>query len=221
MDPTNPYSLAPVTPRRSPLVALIIGILLLAALALGALAAGFAATASKDKAALSTAAATAAAAAQKAQAKKDQVTYAELNASPFQTYTSPSSLGPFSINFPKSWSATVSESSTDQTQVDLIMNPGFIRTEDGTPNLHAAEVIFSQRTISDYGSQYMGQSGITEADIMVSGIKGQSYTGTFGDNRTTRVVLVPVRNEVIAFINEDAAYASDFNTILAQAKIIP
>ena len=57
--------------------------------------------------------------------------------------------------------------------------------------------------------------------IQISGLAAFDLTGNFGDRRTVREVVVPVRDKVIVFINENNEYKNEFAQILAQAKINP
>ena len=62
---------------------------------------------------------------------------------------------------------------------------------------------------------------VKKASIQVSGQPGFDLTGKFSGRKTIREVVVPIRDKVLVFSTESAQYASEFNTILSQAKIIP
>jgi hypothetical protein len=157
------------------------------------------------------------------QKKTDIKNETAANESPFRAYTAPLADGAFVINFPKDWSGWVDQESSG-TKVDLILNPNFVQTDNGTPDLAACTVQLVDQRSTDYMSGYSGnvQSGqLQQKSITVSGISGFDLTGNFGDQRTTRMVIVPVRDQVIVFTNENGSYGQEFSEILAQAKINP
>jgi hypothetical protein len=157
------------------------------------------------------------------QKKEDDAATTAANESPFRSYVAPVEYGSFEIKFPKNWSSWVDQEKTG-TQVSLALNPDFIRRTNSTDELYAARVQLIERTSDQFMNSYTSQvqrGTLKKADITVSGLKGIDLTGTFQDKRTTRLVVVPVRDKVIVFINENSRYAGEFNEILAQSKIIP
>jgi Tfp pilus assembly protein PilV len=145
------------------------------------------------------------------------------NESPFRSYTAPVEYGSFEIKFPKNWSAWVDQEKSG-TQVSLELNPDFVRRTNSTDELYATRVQLIERTSDQYMTSYNSQvqrGALKKADATVSGQKAFDLTGSFQDKRTTRMVVVPVRDKVLVFINENSRYASEFNEILAQSKIIP
>lgn len=162
-------------------------------------------------------------AAEKVQKTADDVAYAKASETPFRAYTSPVADGSFVINFPKNWSGWVDEE-TSGNNVNLILNPDFVRMSGGVNSLAGCVVKLVQQQSTQYMSQfasYIQQGQMHQAGITVSGIQGFDLTGQFSDNRTTRMVVVPVRDKVLVFTNENAKYSTEFNEILAQAKVNP
>lgn len=157
------------------------------------------------------------------QKKTDIKNETAANESPFRAYTAPLSDGSFVINFPKDWSGWVDQEASG-TKVDLILNPNFVQIDNGTPDLSACTVQLIDQSSTDYMGGYSGnvQSGsLQQKSITVAGISAFDLTGNFGDQRTTRMVIVPVRDQVIVFTNENGSYGQEFSEILAQAKINP
>jgi len=163
------------------------------------------------------------AAAIQVQKTNDDAAYAKASESPFRSYTAPVGDGSFVINFPKDWDGWVDEEQSG-TNVDLILNPDFVQVSAGVNGLAGCVVKLIEEESSQYMSQYASyvQEGqMHQANITVSGIQGYDLTGQFSDNRTTRMVVIPVRDKVLVFTNENAKYADEFDEILAQAKINP
>ena len=165
----------------------------------------------------------AATAAKSDQQKEDDASYTKANESPFRAYTAPEAFGSFVINFPKSWSSSVDEE-TSGTQVNLVLNPDFVRKTNETNNPFAASIQFIERSKDDYMTQFTSRikiGTIKQADTTVSGQPAFDLTGQFSDHLIVREVVVPVRDKIMIFTTENSQYATEFGDILAQAKIIP
>jgi hypothetical protein len=221
---TGPFSSTP-TGRRGggPLTLVLIVILGLGTIVFGVLTVTFssnATTATNTAAAKALAAATTARADQK---KLDDASYTIANESPFRAYTAPAQYGSFVINFPKTWSSSVDEESSG-TQVDLILNPDFIYKTNGIAAPIAARIRFIEQTQDQFMTQYASlikKGTLKQKDLTVSGQPAFDLTGQFSDHTTTREIVVPVRDKVLTFTNENAQFATEFGDIVAQAKIIP
>jgi hypothetical protein len=208
---------------KSPLMLVMVVILGLGAVIFALMAVTFYGQAQSSASTLNVQKAAAATKAKADQKKEDDAANEVANESPFRNYTAPIPDGSFEVNFPKNWTATIDEEGGG-TQVSLIMNPDFIRRENGQDDLIAAKVQLIERTGADYVGQFSGavkDKKMTQNSITVSGQQGYDFTGQFGDRRTSREVIVPVRDKVIVFFNENSKYANEFNQILAQAKINP
>ncbi len=177
-------------------------------------------TATKTLSAEKTASAKAAADAQK---KFDDAAYIKAGESPFRAYTAPETDGSFVINFPKTWSSSVDEEAYGN-QVVLVMNPDFVRKTGGTENVVAARVTLLATPQTQYLKQYdaaVKKGTLKRANTIVSGQPAYDFTGTFNDKKTVRLVVVPIRDKVLLFATEDPKFATQYNEILAQAKVNP
>lgn len=160
----------------------------------------------------------------KAQQKADdETTYQKIAGSPFRSYTAPVAYGSFQVYFPKNWSSYAEEQASG-TQVFLRLNPDFVRKTNNQPDKDAAHVSLIDQSADNYMRTFesqVKQGVIKKGVITVSNLPGYDLTGKFSDKRTVREVVIPVRDKIIVFTTENDKYASDFNEILAQAKIIP
>lgn len=210
-------------PRKSHLVPILLILLGFGTFAFGALTvlyAGKASTASRNANARVEAAAKKAADDQKA---ADDAATAAANGSPFRAYSAPVTYGSFVIAFPKNWSSYVDEEVSGK-QVELILNPDFIRKTKSQEEPQAARIIYQDGTQNNYPQQFAGQvkqGKMKQADIKVSGQSGLDFTGTFPDNKTVRMVIVPIRDKVLIFSTENPKYATEFGQILSQSKLVP
>lgn len=157
------------------------------------------------------------------QKKADDLANTQANESPYRSYQAPIAFGAFIINFPKNWSSSVDQEQGG-TQVNLVLNPDFVGRTNGTDNLEAARVILQQQAGDNFMNQFQGSvknGDLHQNTIQVSGLAAFDLTGKFGDRRTVREVVVPVRDKVIVFTTENTQYKNEFAQILAQAKINP
>ena len=165
--------------------------------------------------------AAAVAAAREDQKKQDQQAAEIAAESPYRSYIAPIEYGSFQIKFPQNWSATVDHERSANTQVTLVVHPDFVQRENSVDQLAAAKILLVQRTLNEYLKQFDGQKTLVRKDVTVSGVKGVQVSGKFSDKRTSRVVVVPIRDKSLVFINEDTTYNSEFDQILAQSKALP
>jgi hypothetical protein len=201
----------------------LIGVLALGAVVFAVLAIVFYDQSSSATKTLNQQKSAAASAARTEQKKADDIAYTQANESPYRSFAAPDEFGAFMINFPKNWSSYVDEESSG-TQVLLILNPNSVGKTNGTDNLAAARITLLQDNSDDFMGNFSGEikSGqLHQNPIKVSGQAGYDLTGKFDNNRTVREVVIPVRDKVLVFINENSAYAGEFKQILDQAKINP
>ncbi len=140
---------------------------------------------------------------------------------PFRSYIAPIEYGSFEIKFPRSWSASVEQARSNQTQVTLIVHPDFIKRDNNANELAAAKILLVQRTLNEYVKVFQSQKEVKRSDTTVSGVKGVQLTGKFADKRTVRMVVIPIRDKSLVFFNEDSNFAPQFDQILAQSKVLP
>lgn len=140
---------------------------------------------------------------------------------PYRSYIAPVEYGSFEVKFPKNWSALVAEERSSGTQVSLVVHPEFIHRSNGTDDLMAAKVQLQQKTLAEFVRAFENNKKVTRTEVTVSNIKGYQLTGSFADKRVTRLVVIPVRDKSLLFINEASKYSREFDEIIAQSKIVP
>lgn len=220
---SSPFSGPPTPGRRSPMLIILVAVLGLGTIGFGAATVAFAGKASKAASNADQRVAAAAKQAKEEQKKASERAAEQANQLPFRTYTAPEKYGSFVISFPKNWSSYFEERGSG-TQVYLILNPEFIKKIDGQDEKVAAKVQFIERTKDAYLRPLAAkiQKGtLKQTDTKVSGLPAYNLTGAFDDRKTTRQVIVPVRDKVLVFSTENATYMKEFEEILSQAKIIP
>jgi hypothetical protein len=220
--PTSPNNFGPQRPAGNNLLLwVLIGVLGVGAVAFGIMSVVAFGEANKAKTTVEQQKKVAVDAARSDQKKQDQQAAEIASESPFRSYVAPLEFGSFEIKFPKNWSGYAQQSLTNGTQVDLAIHPDFVRRDDGTDRLMATRIQLLKRTMNDYLKTFEAQKALTRTDVTISGVKGVQITGKFQDKRTTRLVVVPIRDKSLIFINEDVTYAHEFDQILAQSKVLP
>lgn len=214
-----------MTPKKSgPPVTLIVALLFgLGTLVFGVMAALFYSQATEAKKTLASKVGNAVTAAKAEQKQADDEAYTLQAENPYRSYTAPVAFGSFEIKFPKSWASYVEEKSSG-TQVNLQLNPDFVRSTNSQAEPNGARIILLEQTQNQFMSTIDSQvknGKLKKSVTTVSGLPAFDVTGTFSDKKTVRQVIVPVRDKVILFNNENKNYANEFNEILAQSRIIP
>jgi hypothetical protein len=217
----NDFPVTPAPAKAPPILLILVIVLGLGSLLFGILTILFYSQAHTATTTLNTQKEAAASAARTDQKTNDDAENLAASESPYRSYVAPIEYGGFEIKFPKNWSASVDQERSANTQVVLNLNPDFLRRENGTDGLVGTKVMLIQKTGAEYLKQFNGVKTLKQSTTTVSGLNATAITGTFPDKRTTRMVVVPVRDKVIVFTVEASAFASQFDQILAQSKIVP
>jgi hypothetical protein len=174
-------------------------------------------------------AAAAAAKATEAESVKKDAAFAETEKSPLKTYTGPSTYGSLTIQYPKTWSAYISENTSSGAQpVDGYFNPNFV------PNVQSTGTNFALR-IQVINSSYASvlktfDSSVKAAKTSVSAYRAPKVTSILGSlvsgqvngQKTGTMVLLPLRDKTIKVWTEGDDYKGDFmNTVLANLTFVP
>lgn len=217
------------SPKSLPLVPIFLGLLGVTTLIFASLFLYFYAQAQTANSSLSQAKKEAATAARADQKKADALSQEIALESPFRSYQAPDEFGSFNVKFPKNWSARLSESASGQVQVNLSVNPDFIRYKDDVTQPVALRVRLIKQNSNSFIAEFadaVKSGAIKKSAIIVSGQNGIALTGHFTDitqNKSdfVRLVAVPVRDKVLVFTCENGLYTSQFDATVSQSKIVP
>lgn len=202
-----------------------LSLILIIVLALGTIGFGIASVKAFAQAHTATSTLTAAKAKAAADARTDQKAIDDkanliASESPYRSYTAPEAFGGFVVNFPKDWSETIDQEQNSTTQVNVVLNPNYIRRVNNVDDLMAVKIQLVAKPLASFLQAYVDKS-IKQTNVTVSGIAGTQLTGKLPDKRAVRIVAIPVRDKTLLFINENSVYNSTFDTVLAQAKVNP
>ena len=163
------------------------------------------------------------------QKKADAILQETALESPFRSYQAPDEFGSFNVKFPKNWSARLAESGNGQVQVNLSVNPDFIRYKDEITQPVALRVQLIKQNNNAFIAEFADaiKSGtLKKSTIVISGQNGIALTGHFHDTSGSksdfvRLVAVPVRDKVLVFTCENGLYTTQFDSTISQSKIVP
>lgn len=163
---------------------------------------------------------------------KADAEYAEKDKLPYTTYSGPSASGSIKMQYPRTWSAYITEDPQASTPIDAYVHPSFV------PNVQDINIAFALRmqvinsTYTDALRQF--DSNITQGTVRlepfafpgVSGSLGSKLTGGIkpgSDKVQGTMVLMPLRDKTIKIWTEsNSAFGKDFNTaVLANFSFVP
>lgn len=158
--------------------------------------------------------------------KKD-AEFIEKEKSPLKTYAGPATYGSISFQYPKTWSAYITETGKSGTIVDGYFSPNFV------PDIQLG-ISFALRiqvTASDYATVLKSfdpaaKTGKVSVSAYrapkVPGALGAVVTGALDPKKQGTMVILPLRDKTIKVWTEGSDFTGDFNnTILPSLTFIP
>jgi hypothetical protein len=157
--------------------------------------------------------------------------FLEKEKKPLKTYKGPASFGTVTVQFPKTWSAFVTESSTNTTTpVDGYFAPGFV------PGIQSG--VGMALRLQVVGQQYSDElkkfdSLATSGKVKISPFSLKNVNNTLGSrvdgaidlaypDKQGSLILLPIRDKTIEISTESPEYMNDFdNIILPNLTFIP
>ncbi len=172
--------------------------------------------------------AAAAASAVKTEDTKKDAEFAEKEKSPLKSYTAPTTYGSISFNYPKTWSAYISESANDSQPIDGYFSPNFV------PDLRSDKAFALRARLVNQGyetvmKQFDGNvsKGTISASAFrtdkVSSVLGTMLSGTvFSTKLQATAVILPVRDKTLEIWTEGTDFTGDFTgTVLPSLTFVP
>lgn len=146
---------------------------------------------------------------------------------PTRPYTGPSTFGSVQIEYPKTWSAFITESGTGGTPIDGYLHPNFVPgVQSGTQFALRLEVV--QRTYDDVLKQF--DSKVRQGKVSVSPFRadnvpdvlGARVEGEINQGQKNLMVLFPIRDKTLKISTESESFFKDFNDIILKTlKFVP
>lgn len=146
--------------------------------------------------------------------------FAEAEKNPLKTYTSPSAYGSVSVQYPKTWSAYVSDDGNSQPYVEGYFHPSVVPNVTLDSRAFALRVQVIGQSYSDSLRNYQSQikSGTIKAAAYafpkVQSVIGTRLTGQLTSQKTGDMVLVPLRDKTLKVWTDGSQFENDFNNII-------
>lgn len=148
---------------------------------------------------------------------------------PYRTYTADPVDGSFSLQIPKDWSLYVGHNLSSTIPLDIAADPDVVTYNLGSGvsviNSHAFHLQLVDESVQTAIKAYDAQIKkglLSSKSVQVSGISATWLEGSIDSQRHDGiVVVVPTRSQTLLIWTDSHDYVSEFNTILASAKIYP
>lgn len=147
--------------------------------------------------------------------------YAEKDKSPYRKYSGPNTYGAVSFQYPKTWSAYISEGSTDQSDpINGYLNPDVVPgVESGAAYALRFKVV--GQSYDEVLKEFGGDADGTALNVSpfraknVSNLLGSRLVGTISDNpKKVNMVVLPIRDKTLEIWTESDQFVADFNNII-------
>lgn len=154
--------------------------------------------------------------------------FIEKEKSPLKGYRSAQALGSISIQYPKTWSAFVTEKADSSSPLDGYFHPGYVPgIASGTDFALRVKVV--SKSYADYLKQFeskvkAGKLAISpyKAPNLPEGTVGSRVDGEINTGQQDSMVLFPLRDKTIEISTESAQFRGDFDSIiLANLTFVP
>ncbi len=164
-----------------------------------------------------------AAAVQVAKQQEDAVkdaAFAQAEKSPLRTYTGPSAYGSVTVNYPKTWSAFVTDDTNSSPYIDGYFNPGVVPDTRGQVSAFALRVQVIQQSYSSTLAALTnfvqnGGSTVTPYHMpKVPNVIGVRVDGKLDTQKSGSMVILPLRNMTLKVWTETPDGKNDFNNII-------
>lgn len=168
------------------------------------------------------------------QTAADQVTFAAQSKLPYKTFTGPVALGSISFHYPKSWSAYVDQTGSNNP-IEGYFYPGVVPgLTSGTAFALRVELVTDDYTSVIQQLTNQSQAAPKAAAYVPSKMKkvanvqpGTLFTGAIaqdsqGNSLSGQMLVIPVRDKTLEISTQSADFTADFdNTVLSSLTFQP
>lgn len=153
--------------------------------------------------------------------------FLEKEKNPLKQYKGPAAFGTVNIQYPKTWSAFITESDKNDTPVDGYLHPNFVPgVQSGTDFALRVKVLSKQ--YADVLKQYESKVKSGKVKISpytapkVSNVLGSRIEGEINTGQQDSMVLFPLRDKTLEISTESSQFKGDFDSIiLANLTFVP
>lgn len=163
---------------------------------------------------------------QKVSTAKD-AEFVEAEKRPTKAYKGPSTFGSIELEYPKTWSAFITESSQGNTPIDGYLHPDFVPgLQSGTQFALRVEVI--QKSYDSEMKQFESKVRSGKVTVtpfraeLVPDVLGARIEGEVNQGQKNIMVLFPIRDKTLKISTESETFYKDFNDIILKTlKFVP
>lgn len=152
--------------------------------------------------------------------------FVEKEKNPYRQYQGPATFGSVEFDYPKTWSAFITESNdgSSGTALNGYLHPNFVPgLQSGTDFGLRFQVV--GRPYSEVLQQYEGK--IKQGKLKISPYKSPKVAGTLGvrvdgeinNDQQDSMIVMPLRDKTLLVWTESAQYLNDFNTIVLPSLV--
>jgi hypothetical protein len=146
--------------------------------------------------------------------------FIEKEKAPYKTYSGPQVAGSLSIQYPKTWSAFVTETESGSNLVDGYFHPNFVPgVQSGTDFALRVKVVsksYDEELKQFESKAKQGKVRISpyKAAKLPAGTVGARIDGEINPGQQDSLILFPLRDKTIEFSTESAQFVPDFDSII-------
>jgi len=146
--------------------------------------------------------------------------FAQKEKYPYATYKGPSPFGSISIQYPKTWSAYVSDQLQGSSPVTGYCYPLLVPAAELPTNSYALGVQVTQQSYNAVLQQYRGfvqQKTVTVQPYVspnVPNVVGSRLDGAIQPQKQGAMIIMPLRDQTLQIWTESADFKPDFDNIV-------
>lgn len=154
---------------------------------------------------------------------KKEAEFAQAIKSPVKSYKSPATFGSLAFEYPKTWSAYISEAGTGSTPINGYFSPNYVPDTQYSGTSFALRIQVINTPYTQLLKSY--DSSVKTGKVSVAPYRAAKVPNTLGSivsgildtsrlNTNLVMVMMPVRDKTIEIWTEGPDYAKDFNEIV-------
>jgi hypothetical protein len=151
--------------------------------------------------------------------KEKEVEFLEREKNPYRSYSGPAAFGELSIQYPKTWSASIAETGKGKTPINGYLHPNFVPDlRSGAGFALHIEVVEQpyDKVLGSYESN--AKKGLVRispyAAPKVPNVGGSRIDGEVAKDHQGSTVLFPLRDKTIRLTTLSPQFVPDFNNII-------
>lgn len=157
--------------------------------------------------------------------KKDKE-FAEKDKYPFKSYLGPETYGGINLEYPKTWSAAITQNDKLTTPIDGFFYPNFVPGAQSGTNyalrIQVSSQSYDQEMKAFESKAKSGKVTVSPAVLPnVPGVNGSLVVGEINVGQKNSMVLLPLRDKTIKVWTESPEFFNDFSVVLEKLKFTP